>query len=324
MSADEPTEEPPPEPASEDLPPEPEVISDSAAELPPEPEISTEESLPGPESASSPPEDSPPDLEPLAPPDDSSPDSETIFPNSETPQPDLVITDSSSITEPQTDLIITDSSSIEGPQTDLLVTDSESETVLPNSEQSQPDRIITDSSSIEGPQPDRIITDSSSNPIENIGRRCQTPLLRRIGPRPEYCQTPPQADSVLKVRSVTSRSFERSQTPSVIFHPNEMYYRERDGLERERKLQFENELLKRYRLQMARSPYRYEMVKHRDECQRKFKRDVEEYEHAMMRERHRKMMKYKVAVREEIEQQSHLVKKDFFVPPHLAYRILAV
>jgi hypothetical protein len=51
---------------------------------------------------------------------------------------------------------------------------------------------------------------------------------------------------------------------------------------------------------------------------------VVDYEHATMRERNRQVRRYRTAVQEEIAHESHLVKKDFFVPPHLAYRILAV
>jgi hypothetical protein len=66
------------------------------------------------------------------------------------------------------------------------------------------------------------------------------------------------------------------------------------------------------------------MLRHRGECQRKFKEDAVEWEHTTMRERSRQSMRYRSAVREALEHESKLVKKDHFVPQNLALRILAI
>jgi hypothetical protein len=160
--------------------------------------------------------------------------------------------------------------------------------------------------------------------IASITRRGRTAAAPRPGPRFEYCQTPPQAHAALTRRSATSRSFERSQTPSAVFNPSEMYYRERDLMERAEKRRFDGDRLRRSKLEQAHSPYRYQMIRHRDYCQRKFREDSAEYEHASRRERNRDTIRYRATVREAKEHEAHLVKMDFFVPADRAVRILAL
>jgi hypothetical protein len=167
------------------------------------------------------------------------------------------------------------------------------------------------------PQPD------APGPIDSIAKRARTaPRPHRY--RTKYFRAPPQADYICRARSATSESFERSQTPSAMCDPGEMYYRERATYEEQRKRQFDHDCIRRYHARCGRSPYRYEMVRHLEAVQRAFHQECVASEHHAMQERNLAMLRYRAAVRDSWGHDAKLVKSDQLHRVHRCLRILAV
>jgi hypothetical protein len=161
------------------------------------------------------------------------------------------------------------------------------------------------------------------DPIENIAKRAQT-IPRPHRYKTNYFRAPPQVDYICRARSATSQSFERSQTPSAIYDPGEMYYRERATYEEKRKQRFDRDCLRRYHMQYGRSPYRYEMARHLEAVQRAFHQECVDNEHQAMQERNLSMLRYRAAVTESWNHEAKLVKNDQMHRVHRCLRILAV
>jgi hypothetical protein len=176
-----------------------------------------------------------------------------------------------------------------------------------------------DENADDGRRPPRAAFD----PFANIAWR--HPKSRTSPVRPSYCQAPPQADALCRARSTTSRTFEQSQTPSDVFNPREIYWRDRCVLERDRKRRFDHAVLVRSQRRFGfRSPYLYDLGRHRDAVHAAFERELEERETRDMRSRHASMMRHMSAVQRAWDHDERLVKKDRFHRIQPSLRILVL
>jgi hypothetical protein len=120
------------------------------------------------------------------------------------------------------------------------------------------------------------------------------------------------------------RSSARTQPAPELPDPAAMFYRVRHAWEQQMKRRFDDRNAERWRLQQMRSPYRYEMGRHREVTQQAFWRASTRQERRDKRERGRSALRYQEAVRESYDHERKLVKRDYIVRSVHALRILAV